>query len=728
MRKRIFSPRLYLDGLKQLRLIGIAGLVILALEAILIPVGEVLSQMDREYVSVELVGFMNMHPMLVLCFCVLAPLMTLYLFQFLNKRNASDFYHAIPETRLCLFFSFTAAILTWVVGTAVLTTLLSVGIHMAFPTFFTVNFTSVFAALMNILAGCVLVTACVALAMCVTGTVFTNVMVSLMIIFLPRLLILLLNSSVTSNLPLIASNHFVFWLDPSCNVPVGTVLGVLGIGASQNVLSSWQSGLYTLVLAMLYLGAAAFLFHRRKSEAAGRAAPNRILQAVFRIALAMVPCAIACYGIFYNIIWEEEMDTFMFVVLYIIALVVYFLYEIITTRKWKNLLKAIPALGVLVVLNVALTGGMLGLYQSSLAFSPDAEDIRSVRIMSRYQYTDYFTARTQQIEIDDPEVKEVVARQLRFSADLCRQSLRQYYDRVGPNMTTACVAIRTGTSTHYRNILLSTEDYKTLSAPLSQVPAFREIYQNLPRLGFDSTTVYMPQNSLPYATVQSIYKKVCDEVAAMPFEQWYAQIASQNQNGIYYDRPDQSVGSPEIREYGYLDMLTVSTTIGTQRYDFNLPLYTNLTESCNLYLEHMQDLEKADAEAILQKLQGESWRSDDRLTLEAFNLEGGRGQSQTVGVSGVTMADNADKTREFAALLEQPQPLDVTKPLYRITLEAAENFYDGRGGYYPSYVIYTAFFQAADDQLPALFTEAQEDPKAELDTEVYTQVVSTIQR
>lgn len=103
MRKPIFSPRLYLDGLKQLRLIGIAGLVILALEAILIPVGGVLSQMDREFVSVELVGFMNMHPMLVLCFCVLAPLMTLYLFQFLNKRNASDFYHAIPETRLCLF-------------------------------------------------------------------------------------------------------------------------------------------------------------------------------------------------------------------------------------------------------------------------------------------------------------------------------------------------------------------------------------------------------------------------------------------------------------------------------------------------------------------------------------------------------------------------------------------------------------------------------------------------
>lgn len=727
MKKSIFSPRLYLDGLKQLRLIGIAGLVILALEAILIPVGGVLSRRTSAYISVELVSFTQMHPILLLSFCVLAPLMTLYLFQFLNKRNASDFYHAIPETRLCLFFSFTAAILTWVLGTAVLTTLLSIGMHLVFPAFFSVNFASVFAALLNILAGCVLVTACVALAMCVTGTLFTNVVVSLMLIFLPRLLILLLNTSVTSNLPLIPSNHFVFFLDPSCNVPVGTVLGILGIGQFSNVLSSWKSGLYTILLGLVYLAAAAFLFHRRKSEAAGRSAPNRILQAVFRLTLAMIPCAIACYGIFYNIIWKEDTEIFTFVVIYIIALVVYFLYEIITTRKWKNLLKAIPALGILVVLNAALTGGMLGLYQSSLAFSPDAEDIQSVRILSRYQYTDYFTARTQDIEIQSLEVNEVVARQLRYTADLCRESLNDYYNR-GENLTTACVAIRTGASTHYRNILLSREDYGILSAPLSEIPAFREIYQNLPRLGYNSTTVSMPGNTLSRSVVEAIYEKICDEVASLPFEQWYSQISVQNQNTIYYDYVLDAAypGQTEDQQYAALDIVRVSTSIGTQRYDFSLPLFSNLTDSCNLYLQEIQQLQKADADDIVSKLRNSRWRMDDTLSVEAYNLEGYGGSSQQFHLSGVELEDRADQLEEFVGLLNAGDPLDASKPLYRITLQVTDNAYYGdEDYYYPTYVTYTAFFQAADDQIPQLLKPLSErGTGSTTSTQVETQVVS----
>ena len=101
MKKNWFSLRLYLEGIRQLRLIGIMGMVILSLEAILIPVGRLVNIREMRHftsssITKTLLNFPEMHPLLVLCFCVLAPLMVLYLFHFLNKRNASDFYHAIP--------------------------------------------------------------------------------------------------------------------------------------------------------------------------------------------------------------------------------------------------------------------------------------------------------------------------------------------------------------------------------------------------------------------------------------------------------------------------------------------------------------------------------------------------------------------------------------------------------------------------------------------------------
>ena len=702
MKKSVFSPRLYLDGLKQLRLIGIAALVIMSLEAILIPVGKVLSQKDQPYIRVQLLDFIDIHPILFASFCVLAPLMTLYLFQFLNRRNASDFYHAIPETRLCLFFSFIAAILTWVMGTAVVTTGLAVGFHVLFPAFFVVNFCSVLTALFNILSGCVLVTACVALAMCVTGTLFTNVMVSLMLIFVPRLLILFLNVSVTEALPLIPSNHFVFLLDSSCNVPVGAVLGALGLGTFSNVVSSLGSGLYTLVLGMLYLAAGAVLFHRRRSEAAGQAAPNRILQAAYRLALAMIPCAFACYGIFHGIVWKEEGELFSYVVIYIIALVVYFLYEIITTRKWKNLLRAIPVLGVLAVLNVALIGGMVGLYHSVLSFSPGAEDITSIRIVSPNKYTDYFTARAQEIEIKNLDVNQVVARQLSYTVDVCRSSPRKYYTQYS-NMTTACVAIRTGASVHYRNILMSAEDYQALSAPLAEIPAFREIYQKLPRLGYDSTTVTIPNRTISRQAVQEIYQMMCDEVAALPFEQWYAQIVLQKQGIVYSDMITSSQLASQ--QYAFLDTLRVSTTIGTQQYSFSLPLFTNLTQSCNRYLRETQEQQKSDADKILSWLEAKEWRLGDNLNVEAYNLDGLGSSSASFSLSGEQLRQMPTRVEEFAGVLRSDEVLDITKPLYRITLDREENAYYGEEDYYyPTYVTYTAFFQASSAEIPSLLT------------------------
>ena len=132
MKKRFFDVGLYLDGLRQLRIIGVMMFVILELEAILMPLGQYINILQRQgngdlfYAGIGVVNFSGMHPLLLLSFTVFAPVMVLYLFSFLNKRSSSDFYHALPNTRVSLFFSFFAAVITWVTAACVISSMTSV--------------------------------------------------------------------------------------------------------------------------------------------------------------------------------------------------------------------------------------------------------------------------------------------------------------------------------------------------------------------------------------------------------------------------------------------------------------------------------------------------------------------------------------------------------------------------------------------------------------------------
>ena len=93
MKKKLFSKGLYLEGVKQLRLTGIIVFVIFALEAVLVPVGKVASSQRLNITEMRMDPLLT-HPILIFTFVLVAPVLTLSLFGFLNKRNKSDFYHS----------------------------------------------------------------------------------------------------------------------------------------------------------------------------------------------------------------------------------------------------------------------------------------------------------------------------------------------------------------------------------------------------------------------------------------------------------------------------------------------------------------------------------------------------------------------------------------------------------------------------------------------------------
>ena len=157
MKKTWFCPHLYADGLKQLRLMGVLFTVATTLVAIISPIMTYLDFLsyynpENTYTPDEVTCY-SMNPLLVLLFCAFAPLMTLYLFSFLNKRETSDFYHAIPATRQCLFFSFLAAIATWSFLILGISTVASVVAYAAFPQLYLINYSSVALMAFNCFAG-----------------------------------------------------------------------------------------------------------------------------------------------------------------------------------------------------------------------------------------------------------------------------------------------------------------------------------------------------------------------------------------------------------------------------------------------------------------------------------------------------------------------------------------------------------------------------------------------
>ena len=108
---RFFNPRLFLEALKRLRVIGLVTAILSVTISALIPI---VTWMTRapQYLPKAVPTQSLCIPVCLVVF--MAPLFFATLFSFLQKRKESDFFHAIPYTRTCVYISFTAASLAFI--------------------------------------------------------------------------------------------------------------------------------------------------------------------------------------------------------------------------------------------------------------------------------------------------------------------------------------------------------------------------------------------------------------------------------------------------------------------------------------------------------------------------------------------------------------------------------------------------------------------------------------
>ena len=358
--------------------------------------------------------FMETTPLLLL-FMYLAPLlMVMKLFAFMNKRRSSDFYHAIPHTRKSLFISFLAGIFTWVIGIMVVVTLLSTIIYVISPAVIFSPRILVFSFL-GFLAGTLLVISGILLAKGLSGTGLSNLAVATIILFYPRLILMIFNNMFMDITKIIHHQDTNLLTNASYNIAFSIFelyYSMIWYGLFYYAINVSMVGsiIYTFVLAFIYLFLAGFLFIKRNSEVAGKGATNRIMQHAIRCMLVF-PITLIIPSVILSVrrtTWRSY-DTAGIVAVVFISLVVYFVYELIVTKRLINVVKAIPSLGIVVFSNVLfiflLVAGRNGVWNNV----PVADEIAGVRMVTQiHSGSSYNEVLTHDLYINHPQINEMV--------------------------------------------------------------------------------------------------------------------------------------------------------------------------------------------------------------------------------------------------------------------------------------------------------------------------------
>ncbi len=332
---------LFSESFRDLRMIGLTATVLYVIYEIIMVMGIQISNINdgHDFASLYARDFFTPFFILVL---LIVPMMMVVSFRYMSKRNMSDFIFALPYKRGFVFFARIAAVLTWTV-LILLSSFLTALVCSALCGHVKMDIPGCLAASGKILVSVLLVMGGFALGIAVTGTFLTNIAASLIIIFVPRLLLILIVSIVESATPfaplgevitrVLSESSVIFHMFSDDDEMIVSIVGIVP----------------TIVEALVYICAATFIYNVRPAETAGRTEIHPAVGVASRLLLSSVPAAAVAWC-FTDA--SEALGIFML----ILAIAVYVVYELMTTKRIKSLVKhikfiaAIPVFSLLVFL------------------------------------------------------------------------------------------------------------------------------------------------------------------------------------------------------------------------------------------------------------------------------------------------------------------------------------------------------------------------------------------
>jgi len=294
-------------------------------------------------------------------------------FNFLTSRKKSDYYHALPLRREALFFSYLAAIVTWLFATASVAMLLGGGVFVAGG--IGVDWASIGIMGLEFMTAMLFAVSLAMLAVALSGTLFSNIVLINIFLWLPLLASTLFRRGVISMVPTLPQNAVSFFgLDASI-----TLFAAMRLIDFPEATTSLVDALWTLTIALIILAVAAFFFVRRKSEMAGNSAASDRMQALYRIAVGLPPLLL--------IFSTASLFSFLMlfslsgITLLVASLMLMCTFELISTKRWQNLLKVPLSLGIALAISLVFSFSIWAVATYEASFTPSAEEIESVRIV-----------------------------------------------------------------------------------------------------------------------------------------------------------------------------------------------------------------------------------------------------------------------------------------------------------------------------------------------------------
>ncbi|MDR0813073.1 MAG: hypothetical protein LBO63_03595 [Oscillospiraceae bacterium] len=489
--KSFFSKGIYFEGLRQGKVVGFIYAGIMALLSIVIVFGSAVVQvLSEDLMLTSLSPEDGLGIVTYMSFFLIIPALMFLLFHFLSTRKGSDHFYSLPVTRSAILVSYTLSAFTWVViGLLVfLLPILAINIFAVGS----VYLAGWLALMASVIVACMLTAAAMLIAVSVASNLFGQVAVTLLVLFLPRVLITFgyfLAAGYTEILfPLYNSSGF---LNPSTNILTGIVFAPFGLGVF-TIMPRLSSVLYTIGLSAVYFAIALVLFRRRPSEAAEEPASSGLAQNIISALVAFVVALIPIVLLIELATEKRNHGSYdvgfiiAIAALYGLSLIVFFAYRAISAKSLSAVRRPWSGLAIFLALNIAFLGIWSLAVSATYGFNPTAQSItyfkadigRTVNQAFGIQSNQYAEYLLSQYEIEDEVIDEQIVTALRRNVQDSKEGT--IYENP-QNSNGLQVTMKIGARTVNRKVLFSDEEYAIIIDRLkNNHPKILELARSFP--------------------------------------------------------------------------------------------------------------------------------------------------------------------------------------------------------------------------------------------------------
>lgn len=297
----------------------------------------------------------------------------------LRKRNGCDFYHALPVSRGAIVVASIEATLCWTFVYMAIPSIIQLCV--IYPMGFEMHFDHFLNVMVFGTVTSVYFNGAWWLGHSLTGTRFSHFVVTLTILFGLRGFLAIFGYMLQFIMPYLLLNRFSFFFQPGkYNLFLGYI-GSTGITAT-NVI-------YTLLLSVIYIGLALFLIPKKPSETAGAPTWSSKMETVIRVILSCAVCIPALFGLITMVFVEEAKGNQLFegitsvvvLIFFCLAVIIYFLYEIVQTKQFKKSFKHWKGLLWVAAFNVVVFVVITVFHSSVASTKPEPQEIESVTLV-----------------------------------------------------------------------------------------------------------------------------------------------------------------------------------------------------------------------------------------------------------------------------------------------------------------------------------------------------------